>query len=106
MMWFMFLLSVLKGTPARCQEVAQRHPKSRRNPAREKRPVVPCLEVLEGRLCPSSGYLLVNSVNSNSVLRYDETTGAFVDTFVPPRSGGLLQPCGLVFGRDHNLYVT
>jgi hypothetical protein len=64
------------------------------------------LEPLEDRLCPSGGYLLVDSVNTDSVLRYDETTGAFVDAFVPSRSGGLRTPIGLIFGPDHNLYVT
>src|SRR5262249_34014754 len=65
------------------------------------------LEVLEDRLCPSGGYLLVGSNDPNSVMRYDETTGAFVDEFVPHNSGGLKQPMGLVFGpRDHNLYVV
>jgi hypothetical protein len=77
-----------------------------RDPTRVKRSFLPRLEALEDRLCPSGGYLLVSSVNTDSVLRYDETTGAFVDTFVPPRSGGLAQPCGLVFGPDHNLYVS
>ena len=70
-------------------------------PARHRRPA---LERLEGRLCPS-GYLLVGSYDTNSVMRYDEGTGAFVDAFVPEKSGGLREPVGLVFGPDHNLYV-
>ena len=44
----------------------------------------PAVEGLEERLCPS-GYLLVSSFDSNSVLRYDESAGAFVDAFVPWR---------------------
>jgi hypothetical protein len=64
------------------------------------------LEALEDRLCPSGGYLLVSSFGNNSVLRYDETTGSFVDAFVPMNSGGLRQPTGLVLGPDHNLYVV
>src|SRR5262245_54900756 len=65
------------------------------------------VERLEDRLTPSGGYLLVADYDGNSVLRYDATTGAFVDEFVPHNSGGLNQPQGLVFGpRDHNLYVT
>jgi DNA-binding beta-propeller fold protein YncE len=65
------------------------------------------LETLEGRLCPSGGYLLVTDYDTHTVMRYDETTGAFVDRFVPKHSGGLNQPNGLIFGpRDHNLYVV
>jgi hypothetical protein len=65
------------------------------------------LERLEDRQCPSSGYLLVPSFDTHNVLRYDAATGAFVDEFVPHKSGGLNQPNALVFGpRDHDLYVT
>ena len=71
-------------------------------PSRRRRPAV---EGLEERLC-LSGYLLVSSFDSNSVLRYDEWTGAFVDTFVPKQSGGLREPMGVVYGPDHNLYVA
>jgi sugar lactone lactonase YvrE len=55
----------------------------------------------------SSSYLLVpDNVNEN-VLRYDAATGAFVDEFIPRRSGGLNQPNGIVFGpHDHDLYIT
>src|SRR5262249_42083812 len=55
----------------------------------------------------SGGYLLVSSNENHSVLRYDQQTGAFVDTLVPQGSGGLTHPMGLVFGpADHNLYVS
>lgn len=60
---------------------------------------------LEGRLCPSGGYLLVGSMDTNSVLRYDETTGAFVDQFDPHNLANLKTPTAGVFGRDGNLYV-
>jgi hypothetical protein len=63
-------------------------------------------ESLEDRLCPSSSYLLVDSFNTNSVLRYDETTGAFVDEFVPKNTGGLYSSGNMDFGPDHNLYVS
>jgi len=48
----------------------------------------------------------VDSYDTNSVLRYDESTGAFVDTFVPKGSGGLYSPGAMIFGPDHNLYVS
>jgi glucose/arabinose dehydrogenase len=70
-------------------------------------------DVLEDRLCPSA-YLFVTSSDTNSVMRYDEVTGAPAPsagntgaTFVSKNSGGLSQPVGLVFGpQDHNLYVS
>src|SRR5690242_10132097 len=64
------------------------------------------LEALEDRLCPSGGYLFVSSFNTDSVLRYNETTGAYVDTVVSSQSGGLRTPMGVLFGHDQNLYVS
>jgi len=57
---------------------------------------------------PASGdpFLLVSSNETDSVLRFDAMTGAFIDTFVPSGSGGLNGPIGLVFGADGNLYVS
>jgi sugar lactone lactonase YvrE len=49
---------------------------------------------------------------SGRILRFDATTGAFIDEFVTPGSGGLLHPLAHVFGPSgrgpHNLdlYVT
>lgn len=40
------------------------------------------------------------------VWRYNGTTGAFIDAFVPLGSGGLTSPHHLTFGPDGNLYVT
>jgi hypothetical protein len=76
--------------------------------ARPRRPVFrrPLLEPLEDRLCPSGGYLVVTSYDNNSVLRYNESTGAFVDQIDPHNLANLEQPVGMVFGRDHNLYVS
>lgn len=50
--------------------------------------------------------LLVTSWNTNSVIRYDGTTGALVGTFVASGSGGLSLPHSATFGPDGNLYVT
>lgn len=49
--------------------------------------------------------LLVCSESSNSILRYDGATGAFVDAFVPAGSGGLDAPYDLAYGPDGHLYV-
>jgi DNA-binding beta-propeller fold protein YncE len=51
------------------------------------------------------GNLYVDSQSNNAVLRYDGTTGDFIDAFVPKGSGGLNSPRGLVFGPDGNLYI-
>ncbi len=54
----------------------------------------------------AAGYLLVGSFSGNDVFRYDEDSGAFVDIFVPPKSGQLRSPLGLVFGPDGNLFAA
>jgi DNA-binding beta-propeller fold protein YncE len=64
------------------------------------------VESLEERLCPSTGYLFIDSYDTQSILRYDENTGAFVDQFVPSGSGGLYSSADMVIGSDHNLYVS
>src|SRR5262249_45756174 len=51
-----------------------------------------------------AGYLLVGSFDADEVPRYNASTGTFVDELVTRRSGGLIQPYGIVFGPyDHNL---
>ena len=70
----------------------------------------PSLEPLEDRLCLSQ-YLLVSDYKTNGqVLRYDGTDGHFIDSFIPPGTGGLhnteyvfLDPSGeniLLDGKD------
>src|SRR5262249_42767439 len=39
-------------------------------------------------------YLLVTSSNDSAVKRYDGTTGAYIDDFIPSGSGGLKYPGG------------
>jgi streptogramin lyase len=51
----------------------------------------------------SSGHAPDSSI---AVLEYNGTTGAFVKTFVPAFSGGLISPYGLAFGPDGDLFVT
>ena len=52
------------------------------------------------------GRLYVTSMNTDQILRYDETTGAFLGTFVTGGSGGLDGPRGIAFGPDGYLYVS
>jgi hypothetical protein len=100
-------ISFVRETPMRQSLFPSRTAaKPRSLPALRRRPKRrPAVEALEERLC-LSGYLLVSSFDSNSVMRYDESTGAFVDAFVPKQSGGLREPMGVLFGPDHNLYVA
>jgi uncharacterized protein (TIGR03118 family) len=50
--------------------------------------------------------ILVGSRATNSILRFNRITGAFIDAFVPSGSGGLNGPGGVAFGADGNLYVS
>src|SRR5262249_35749392 len=47
-----------------------------------------------------------NTSNKGSIVRFDGTTGAFIDNFVASGSGGLAHAQYLVFGPDGNLYVS
>jgi hypothetical protein len=67
--------------------------------------VGPCL-VPSGTRAQSGGYLLVADYDNHKVLRYQASSGAFVDEFVPKHGGGLNQPQFLIFGaHDRSLYV-
>jgi hypothetical protein len=50
--------------------------------------------------------LYVASGGSDAILRYDGASGAFIDTFVSPGSGGLDNPVDVQFGPDGKLYVS
>jgi hypothetical protein len=50
--------------------------------------------------------LYLVSADTASVDRFDGVTGAYLDTFVTPGSGGLVSPVDLVFGPDGDLYVS
>jgi DNA-binding beta-propeller fold protein YncE len=59
----------------------------------------------DGNLYVPSGGIGRPPAESN-VLRFNGTTGEFIDAFVPAGSGGLAGLGGLVFGPDGNLYVN
>jgi hypothetical protein len=64
------------------------------------------LWAIESDAAGTPPYLFVSSINTDSVKRYDALTGAFVDDFVPPGSGGLRYTHALTFGPDGNLYMV
>jgi hypothetical protein len=53
-----------------------------------------------------NAYVSSSASSSNAVLRYNSTTGAYIDAFVPSGSGGLDGPIGLAFRPDGYLYVV
>lgn len=57
-----------------------------------------------GMTIGADGHLYVSSYQTSQVLRYNGTTGAFMDVFA--QGGGLGQPTSLTFGPDGNLYVS
>jgi M6 family metalloprotease-like protein len=52
------------------------------------------------------GNLYVVSNRSDRVLRYNGTTGDFIDFFIDSPAGGLIAPQGIGFGPDGNAYVA
>jgi len=62
--------------------------------------------VSSGQSVGSNGsYLVISSLDNDSVLRFDGISGAFVDAIVPKKNV-LRQPMGVIFGPDRNLYVA
>ena len=60
------------------------------------------LDLPDGMAFGADGNLYVASSNSNQVLRYNGTTGEFIDAFI---DSGLSAPGNLQFGPDGLLYV-
>jgi sugar lactone lactonase YvrE len=63
------------------------------------------LALLGWMASPSKAAMLVTSIRNNSILRYNDKTGEFIDTLVPTGSGGLNGPSGMTIGSDGLLYV-
>jgi outer membrane protein assembly factor BamB len=51
------------------------------------------------------GKMYVTSDNGNKVLRYDASTGVFLDTFISAGSGGLNGATGMVFAGN-SVYIS
>jgi DNA-binding beta-propeller fold protein YncE len=49
--------------------------------------------------------LLVSSANNGQVIQYDWPTGSPIGNFIPPGSGGLVQPFGMAYGPNTDLFV-
>jgi glucose/arabinose dehydrogenase len=67
--------------------------------------VLAAVALLAGSGPDARAALLVSSSNTDSVLRYDDATGAFLGVLVTAGSGGLDNPRGLALGPDGSLYV-
>ncbi len=72
----------------------------------QKLPTSPELARSTGATIGPDGNFYVASLDTDSIVRFDGSTGAFLGTFVSAGSGGLDQPMGLDFGADGNLYVA
>ena len=55
---------------------------------------------------PDGALYVSSGVSYFAVLRFDATTGNFLNTYVAPGAGGLQNPTGLAFDQDGRLYVA
>jgi hypothetical protein len=82
-MWKMFPRLTRTSTPSPAESPSRS--------GKRRRTSVLGIERLEDRCCPSR-YVLVTDGLNNNVLRYDGTTGAFIDNFVPASVSGMTAP--------------
>ncbi len=61
---------------------------------------------VDGVIFRPDGKLYVASRDNANVLRFDATTGAYIDEFIVAGSGGLSQIKGMEFGADGNIYLS
>ena len=61
---------------------------------------------VDGVIFRPDGKLYVASLDKANVLRFDATTGAFIDEFIASGSNGLSQIKGMEFGSDGNIYLS
>ena len=72
-----------------------------------RRPPVPAQAAVPAAPAhPLTIQFFVTSRDTNSILRYDGGSGAFVDAFVPPGSGGINRTYGLRFAPDGSLLAS
>lgn len=61
---------------------------------------------IDAVVSPHDGNLYVASRATSEILRYDGTTGEFIDAFVTAGNGGLNAPAQILFGPNGDLYVA
>ncbi len=105
MRWLPSFLASLRAGRPRVGPEPKRRATPQRPPRRDLRRRPLAIEPFEERLCLSID-LLVCSYYTNSVIRYDGTTGAFRGAFVPQGYGGLEGPHGLALGLGGHVLVA
>lgn len=92
------------GTRSGLARFSAGHHQRRRDRAYRRRFLLARIEALEPRLMLASDLLLADPT-TDSILRFDGSTGAPLGEFVSSGSGGLVDPIDPTFGPDGNLYV-
>ena len=90
--------------PRSLRATAKRARRGKLDRAYRRRFMRPWIEGLEPRLM-LAGDLLIAHLETDSILRFDGTSGAPLGAFVPSGAGGLVDPHEPTFGPDGNLYV-
>jgi DNA-binding beta-propeller fold protein YncE len=64
------------------------------------------LMIFSAAMLQASDLIYIANQSDNSVKLYNGTTGAFMETVVPPNSGDLNQANGIAIGPDGSIYVS